>query len=93
MVLAQPEERVREQEVPHLGAAEVEDERPPVGMLAAARIGVLVEMRPVELRERPGVAREVSRHPVEDHADAVAVHRVDERAEVVGRPEASTAGA
>ena len=69
VVLAQPEERVREQEVLHLGAAEVEDERPPVGMRAAPRVVVLVERGAVEARERPLVAREVRRHPVEDHAD------------------------
>ena len=85
--LAHPVERVREQEVPHLVPAEVEDERAPVGMGAAARIGVLVERRPVELRERELVAREVRRHPVEDHADPGLMQRVDEGAEVVGRAE------
>ena len=87
VVLAQPEERVREQEVLHLGAPEVEDERAPVGMRAAPRIGVLVERRAVEPRERPLVAREVRRHPVEQHADPVRVQVVDEVAEVVGRAE------
>ena len=52
-------------------------------MGAAARVGVLVERRPVELRERELVAREVRRHPVEDHADPGLVQRVDEGAEVV----------
>ena len=83
--LLQPEERVREEEVPHLVAAEVEDERPPVRVRAAPRVGVLVEVRPVEPGQRPVVAREVGRHPVEDHADAAPVHRVDEELEVVGR--------
>ena len=59
VVLAQPEERVREQEVPHLAAPEVEDERPPVGMRAASRVGVLVQGGAVEARERPLVARKV----------------------------------
>ena len=88
VVLAQPVERVREEEVPHLGAPEVEDERAPVGMRAAPRVGVLVEVRPVEAGERPVVAREVRGHPVEDHADAALVEPVDEVAEVVGRAEA-----
>ena len=88
VVLAQPEERVREQEVAHLGPAVVEDERAPVGMRAAARVGVLVEVRPVEVGERPVVAREVGGDPVEDHADAALVQAVDEVAEVVGRAEA-----
>ena len=41
----------------------------------------------VELRERPGVAREVRGHPVDDDADARLVQRVDEEPEVVGRAE------
>ncbi len=83
--LAHPVERVREQEVAHLVAAEVEDEGAPVGMGSAARIGVLVQRRPVELHERELVAREVGRHPVEDDSDPGLVHRVDERAQLVGR--------
>ena len=85
--LAQPVERVREQEVPHLVAAEVEDERAPVGMRAATRVLVLVERGAVEAAERELVAREVRRHPVEDHADPGRVQRVDERPEVVGLAE------
>ena len=57
-------------------------------MRAAPRVGVLVQRRAVEAGERPLVAREVRRHPVEDHADPLPVQRVDERAEVVGRAEA-----
>ena len=85
VVLAQPVQRVGQQEVADLVAAEVEDERAPVGVRAAARVLVLVQRGAVEARERPGVAREVRRHPVEEHADALGVHPVDEGAEVVGR--------
>ena len=88
MVLAQPVERVREQEVAHLVAPVVEDERAPVGMRAAARVLVLVQRRAVEPRERPLVAREVRGHPVEDHADLLPVELVDERTEVVRVAEA-----
>ena len=75
---------VGDEEVAHLVAAVVEDVRPPVGMLTAARIAVLVERRAVEARQRPAVTREMRGHPVEQHADAVAVHDIDELAEVVG---------
>ena len=88
VVLAHPEQGVGDEEVAHLVAPVVEDERAPVGVLAAARVGVLVERGAVEARERELVAREVRRHPVEDHAEAVAVQAVDELAEVVGRAEA-----
>ena len=50
---------------------------------------MLVERGAVEVRERPVVAREMPRHPVEDHADAGLVAGVDERAQVVGAAEAA----
>jgi len=57
-------------------------------MRAAARVLVLVERGSVEACERPLVAREVRRHPVEDHADALPVQLVHERAKVVRIAEA-----
>jgi hypothetical protein len=54
----------------HLAPAVVVDQRVPVLVLALARVGVLVEMRAVEEAEPVRVAREMPRHPVEDHADA-----------------------
>ena len=59
VVLVQPEEGVGEQEVADLGAAKVEDQRPPVGHLALARVGVFVEMRPVEVVQPVDVFGEV----------------------------------
>ena len=53
-------------------------------MRAAARVLVLVQRGAVEPAERELVAREVRRHPVQDHADPGLVERVDERPEVVG---------
>ena len=81
--LVDPVEGVRHEEVPHLVARVVEDERAPVRMLAEPRVEVLVEGRAVEPSERPLVAREVRGHPVDDHADAALVQVVDEPAEVV----------
>ena len=56
-------------------------------MLALARICVLVERRAVEARQREVVLRKVPGHPVENHADAGLMARIDERAEIVGRAE------
>ena len=83
--LVDPEAGVREQEVADALPAEVEDVGAPVGVLAAQRVGVLVERGAVEAAERPLVLGEVGRHPVEDHADAGLVEGVDEVLEVVGR--------
>ena len=86
VVLAQPEQGVRDQEVADLVTTEVEHQRAPVRMLSPARIGVLVQRGAVEPDQRELVAREVRRHPVEDHADAVRVHPLDELPELVRMP-------
>ena len=84
--LLEPVERVGDEEVAHLRVAEVEDVGAPVELLAAARVGVLVERLAVEPCERPLVFREVPGNPVHDHADAGLVQSVDEVLEVVGMP-------
>ena len=61
-------------------------------MPAALRVGVLVERRAVEARQRPLVGREVAGHPVEDDADAGLVQPVDEPPEAVGVAEPRVRG-
>ena len=63
VILLEPEERVRQQEVPHLVPPVVEDERAPILMLALPRIGVLVERGAVEPRQAVRVFRESVRAP------------------------------
>ena len=72
-----------------LVAAVVEDERAPVLVLALPRIRMLVERRAVEARQAVLILRKVSRHPVEDHADAGLVERIDEELEILRRAEAA----
>ena len=57
-------------------------------MKALARIGVLVEVRAVEVGEAVLVVGEVRRHPVENDADVVLVEVVHEVLEVLRRAEA-----
>ncbi len=83
VVVVQPEQAVGGEEIAHLVAAVVEDERAPVGVLTLARVAVFVEVRAVEIRQAVGVLREMARHPVEDHADAALVALVHEIAELV----------
>ena len=85
VILVEPEQRAGEQEAAHLVAPEVEDVRFPLGMEALARVGVLVEMRAVEVGEPVRVVGEVRGHPVQDHADAVLVQVVDQVHEVLRR--------
>ena len=82
MEFLQPEAGAGEQEAAHFVPLVVEDVRAPVLVLALARIGVFIQRRAVEARQRMRVAREVRRHPVQQHADARLVALVDEELEV-----------
>ena len=92
VVFVEPEERIGGEEVAHFVAAVIEDQGPPVGVLALSRIGMLVKMRAVEHPQAVAVAREVGRHPVEHHADAVLVAMVDKVHEVLRRAVAAGGG-
>src|SRR6185312_5489973 len=81
VVAIEPEEGAREQERAHLVASVVEDAATPFGMKALPRIGMLEEMRAVEVRETMLVAREMRGHPIEDHAESALVQVIDERHE------------
>ena len=85
VIFVQPEHGARHQEAAHFRAAVVEDHRLPVGMEALARVGVLEQMRAVEEGEAVAVGREVRRHPVENHGDAVLVQVVDQIHEILRR--------
>src|SRR5437879_2306864 len=56
VVLVQPQKRVGNQIVLNFVAAVVVGERAPIGVRTLARVGVLVEMGAIELREPVGVA-------------------------------------
>ena len=59
VVAIEPAHRTRHQERSHLVAAVVEDRRVPIGVEALAGIGVLEQVRPVELVEAVAVVRKV----------------------------------
>ncbi len=88
MELLEPEQRIGDEEVAHLSAAEVEDQGAPVRVLAAARVRVLVQGSAVELCQRPRILGEVRGDPVDDHSDAGLMEPVDQVAQVVGGAEA-----
>ena len=59
MIAVEPEERVGDEEVPHLVAAVAVDEAAPVGVGALSRVVVLVEGGAVETGQIVVVAREM----------------------------------
>ncbi len=87
VIVVEPVQRVRDEEVAHLVPAVVEDLGAPVGVLAEPGIRVFVERAAVELGEAVRVAREVRGHPVHDHADPRLVAAIDEPHEVPWRAE------
>ena len=84
-----PEQRVGDEEIAHLVAAVIENERAPVLMRALARVFVLVQGGAVEVRQRPVIARKMRRHPVNDDADAGFVQRIDEKLKIIRRAKAA----
>ena len=65
----EPVQRAANQEVAHLVAPEVVDQRVPVAVQALAWIRVLVRRRAIEQREPVRIIGKVRRHPVEDHPE------------------------
>ena len=87
MELLQPIERAAEQKIRHLAPAVIVNQRIPVLVEALARVGVFIEVGPVELRQAMRVIGEMAGNPVEDDADPVAMKAVDEGAQIIRRPE------
>src|SRR5688572_17668096 len=88
MVALAPEKRVGDEEISDFMAAEIENERAPILMRAFAWIFVFVKGGAVERGERPIIAREMCRHPIDDDADVVLVQVINEILEIIRRAEA-----
>src|SRR3954469_14261885 len=84
MVFLAPEKSICDEEITDFVTAEVEDECAPILMRALARIFVFVKSGSVVAGQGPIVAREMGRHPINDHADAGLMQAIDEEREVVG---------
>ena len=82
--LLHPVKRVGEQEVTDLAPAVIEDQRIPIHVLALARIGMLVEVRAVEVDETVRVGGKVAGDPVDQNAQPFPMADIDEVFEVVG---------
>ena len=91
VILLEPEQGAREQEAADFVASVVEDERSPVLVLALPRVGVLVEVRAVEVGQAVRVLRKMGRHPVEDDTEPGLV-QADRRSSVKSSRRAVAAG-
>ena len=84
MVILQPEAGIGQQEGTHFAAGKVEHVGPPLGHIAAAGIGMLIAGGAVKAAQAGLVLGEMSRHPVDDHADAGLMESVDELHQLMG---------
>ena len=89
MILLQPEEGIAHQEILDLMPAIIKNVRPPILVFSLPRIGVLVEVCPVELPQRVRVLGEVRRHPIQNDPDPVLVAAIDQCHEIGRAPESA----
>ena len=88
MELIEPIDGARDQEAANLVPSVIEYFRLPIGMKTLPPVGVLEQVRAVEIGQPVLVRREMRRHPIEHHADSLLVQVIDEVHEVLRRTEA-----
>ena len=86
MELLNPVERIGNQEVLDLRLAEIKDLRSPVRVFSLAWVRIFIARCPVKLRQPMGVLRKMSGHPVQNHANAVAVQVIHQIGEILRGP-------
>src|SRR6266853_3385499 len=87
MVFVKLEQGIADQKTLDLVASVVEHESVPVRLLGLPRIGVLIEMRTIEITESGFVLRKMGGNPIQDDADPVLMKVVDQIHEVGRRAE------
>src|SRR5579875_14811 len=85
MVFIQPKKGVADEEIADFPTAIVEDEGAPIGMLAAARIGMLIQMRTVEVAQTMPITRKMGRHPIEEDTNAALMQGVNQIHQILRR--------
>ena len=86
VVAVEPKQRVGDQEVGNFVSAIIENVRAPIRVLAQTRIVVLVQVGAIEAAQAVSIAREMRRHPIQDHAHAGLMKRIHEEHEILRRP-------
>ena len=77
MKFVNPVDRVGNEEGANFITTIIKNERPPILMFALAGVGVGVKVGAVEKVEAGAVFGEMSRNPIQDHADVVLMALVD----------------
>jgi len=92
VVLVEPEHRAAQKETTDFIASVIEDVRLPVGMKALSGVGMFEQVCTVEVGQTVSIGREVRRHPIQDHADAVLMQVVHQKHEILWRAVAGGRG-
>ena len=85
MILLRPVKRIGNQEVGHLRTSVVVNQSTPVRMRALAGIPVLINTGSVKAGQSIGIPREMSRNPVQNHADSLTVHIIHKVHKIIRR--------
>src|ERR1700675_4561188 len=92
MVHLNPEERTAQQKTLHLMPPVIKNPAAPIRMHSLTVIGMLIEVRAIEIAQAMLVGGKMRRHPVQDHADTLLVQIVNEVHTIRRRPIASCGG-
>src|SRR5690606_16407450 len=92
MILFEPEERTAQEKVAYLIAPKVENLCSPIAMFPLARVRVFIGVRAVKEAQPVGIAREVRRNPIQDHADIMLVAVIDKVFKLIGVAKAAGGG-
>ena len=85
MILLSPVKCIGNQEVCHLRTSVVINQSTPVRMRALAGIPVLINTGSVKASQSIGIPREMSRNPVQNHADSLTVHIIHKVHKIIRR--------
>ena len=85
MILLSPVKCIGNQEVCHLRTTVVINQSTPVRMRALAGILVLINTGSIKAGQSIGIPREMSRNPVQNHADSLTVHIIHKVHKIIRR--------
>ena len=89
VIAVEPEQRVRQKEVPHLVATVVEDQGSPISMFAEPGVRMLIEIGAIKISQPMPVLRKVGWHPIEQHTHARLMAAIHKGTELFRGPEAA----
>jgi hypothetical protein len=82
MILAQPEQRIGDQEVAYLTTPVIKDQGTPFFMFTFTSIGIFIEMSAIKVTQRMSIFRKVSWNPIQKDTNPLLMHIINEILEI-----------